>query len=77
MAARGACSLSSGEKAATFPGIGYVVEWSDDLATLSANASATETTLSLDATWGRVQLTDSFTSAQKANRFARLRITAL
>lgn len=67
-------------KAATFPGISYIVEWNDDLANTagwSANTSATEATLSLDATWERVQLTDTFTSTQKPKRFARLRVTAL
>ena len=59
-------------KASTSPGIAYIVQWSDGLSSWAANPSATETTLSLDATWERVKLTDSFTTTQKSVRFARL-----
>jgi hypothetical protein len=63
-------------KAPTIPGITYSVQWSDGLGTWAANPAATEATLSLDGTWERVTLTDSFTTAQKPARFARLSVTA-
>ncbi len=59
-------------KSSTSPGITYTVQWSDELGAWAGNPSATETTLSLDATWERVQLTDSFNTSQKPVRFARL-----
>jgi uncharacterized protein affecting Mg2+/Co2+ transport len=63
-------------KASTVPGITYSVQWSDGLTGWATNPAATEATLSLDGTLERVTLTDSFTTAQKPARFARLSVTA-
>jgi hypothetical protein len=63
-------------KASTVPGITYSVQWSDGLSAWAVNLGANEATLSLDATWERVTLTDSFTTGQKPKRFARLSVTA-
>lgn len=65
-------------KATTSPGITYTVEFASDLAAptpWAANASATETVTSLDATWERVTVTDSL--AASPHRFARLRVSLL
>lgn len=63
-------------KSASIPGITYSVQWSDGLTAWAPNLAATEATLSLDATWERVTLTDSFSTTQKPKRFARLSVTA-
>lgn len=63
-------------KSSSIPGITYSVQWSDGLTAWAPNPAATEATLSLDATWERVTLTDSFSTAQKPKRFARLSVTA-
>ena len=60
-------------KAATNPGIGYAVEFSDALASWAANLSATESATSIDTTFERVTITDSATFTK---RFVRVKITA-
>lgn len=63
-------------KATTVPGVSYTVEWSDGLSGWAINPSATEIPFSLDTTWERVTVTDSFNTSQKPKRFARLSVTA-
>ncbi len=60
-------------KSATAPGITYAVEFSDALATWAVNASATESVTSIDTTFERVTVTDSF--ASPAKRFVRVRVS--
>lgn len=62
-------------KAASSPGISYVVEFSNDLSANSwaANSSATESATSIDSTFERVTVTDSVTGLSR--RFIRVRIT--
>ena len=55
------------------PGISYTVEFSDALAIWGTNGSATESVVSIDATFERVTVTDSAASAM---RFARVRVAA-
>lgn len=59
------------------PGVTYSVEFSGNLATgaWAINNSATETIVSLDATFERVTVTDSLVSP--THRFARVRVTNL
>ena len=57
-----------------YPGITYAVEFSNDLASWAPNPSATESPVSLDATFERVTVTDS--AAVSARRFARVKVTA-
>ncbi|MCM2276156.1 MAG: hypothetical protein NDI75_15315, partial [Candidatus Didemnitutus sp.] len=61
-------------KAASQPGITYVVEFSSTLEpdSWAANASATETVTSLDDTWERVLVTDSLAATPR--RFVRVRV---
>ncbi len=61
-------------KAASQPGITYVVEFSSTLEpdSWTTNASATETVTSLDDTWERVLVTDSL--APTPRRFVRVRV---
>lgn len=62
-------------KASTSPGITYAVEFSADLGLTdpwSGNPSATETTISLDASLERVTVTDSLTNPGK--RFVRVKV---
>ncbi len=61
-------------KASGSPGISYVVEFSDALASWSTNPSATESVTSIDATFERVTVTDSVASQPK--RFARVKVAA-
>jgi len=61
-------------KAASSPGITYMVEFSDDLTTWTTNPSATASATSIDSTFERVTLTDSLASPTK--RFVRVRLTA-
>jgi hypothetical protein len=61
-------------KAASSPGISYSVEFSDELATWAANASAVESVTSIDTTFDRVTVTDSTISS--AQRFVRVRVSA-
>jgi len=63
-------------KASTNPGITYLVEFTNDLASPSwaVNPSATESVTSIDADFERVTLTDSVANAAK--RFSRVRVTA-
>ncbi len=62
-------------KPASAPGITYTVEFSDALSTWAVKPSASESVTSIDATFERVTVTDSVSSAAK--RFARVRITSL
>ncbi|MBP6865792.1 MAG: hypothetical protein KBC32_11080 [Candidatus Didemnitutus sp.] len=61
-------------KAASQPGITYVVEFSSTLEpdSWTTNASATETVTSLDDTWERVLVTDSLAATPR--RFVRVRV---
>jgi hypothetical protein len=61
-------------KAASSPGITYAVEFSDALASWAVNASATESVVSIDATFERVTVTDS--NAAATRRFVRVKVTA-
>ncbi len=63
-------------KAATSPGVNYVVEFCDDLSTNSwvINALATESVTDIDSTVERVTVTDSLNTAPK--RFVRVRVVA-
>jgi autotransporter-associated beta strand protein len=63
-------------KASTYPGITYAVQFSNDLAVSdpwAVNPAATESAVSLDATFERVTVTDS--AAAPARRFTRVRVT--
>ncbi len=60
-------------KASGSPGISYVVEFSDALASWAVNASATESVTSIDTAFERVTVTDSVASQPK--RFARVRVS--
>lgn len=62
-------------KASTSPGITYLVDFCDDLATNSwgTNPSATESVEDIDSTFERVTVTDSVTGAGK--RFSRVLVT--
>jgi hypothetical protein len=59
-------------KAATHPGIGYVVQTSQDLSAWSALDLSAATVQSIDATWERVTVTDPISTAQ---RFGRVRVS--
>ena len=60
-------------KSASNPGISYAVQFSDTLATWDINPAAAESSISLDATFERVTVTDS---AAPASRFVRVKVTA-
>ena len=62
-------------KSTTQPGITYAVEFSSSLATgsWSENAAASESAVSIDATFERITVTDS---AAFTKRFARVRVSA-
>jgi hypothetical protein len=62
-------------KASTSPGITYLVEFCDDLATgpWGTNPSASESTEDIDVNFERVTVTDSVIGAAK--RFSRVRVT--
>jgi hypothetical protein len=64
-------------KPAPAPGITYAVEFSSDLINgpWAANASATESVTTIDATFERVTVTDSVTGA--TTRFVRVKVSAL
>jgi hypothetical protein len=59
-------------KPVSYPGVSYVVEFSDALAGWAVNASAAEVSSSIDSTFERVTVTDSIVSTH--NRFARVRV---
>ena len=61
-------------KASSNPGISYAVEYSNSLSAWTTNASATESTTSIDSTFERVTVTDS---ASPVKRFARVKVVAL
>jgi hypothetical protein len=60
-------------KISSNPGITYTVEFSANLTAWAGNPSATETVTSIDATFERVTVSDSFPPNK---RFARVRVTA-
>ena len=66
-------------QAATAPGVTYLVEFANSLASptgFATNPSATSAVSPLDATWERVTVTDSVpVSSQSLARFVHLRIT--
>ncbi|WP_035613988.1 hypothetical protein [Haloferula sp. BvORR071] len=62
-------------KAATSPGVVYQVVFTDNASgSWVVNPSAVESVLSIDPTWERVRVTDSFSSPGKVKRFMRLKV---